>query len=361
MERCASLVCSATPVVEFLRDLDHGGALVEVDGHDRTGGVALSGTSQDAGAQNGRASDLRGRDAQRDGRLVAAAHQGRGRAALAIHPLHRSRPDDPRGGGDPAGQGGRRHRAGADGWHKLPVHVEDADAAERHTVQYFEIFGNRAIYKDGWMASCLLDRIIRDATPRSHTESAHRNQRPTARAPGATVDDGISSPRGPAPFNHFSEVLTFTVGIRDQPNRDHRRDPAPVLPASEGHRFQVDARIGARAHDRQRRRCAVTQAGDATTNSSANDDIAWGQIALGVALLQVARRTWRNQLAHGIDSETPKWMTGVDALTPVNAAGLGLLLAALNPMTGESAGSRANAAESARSIGLGAVTALCDR
>ena len=34
---------------------------------------------------------------------------------------------------------------------------DDADAEERHTVQYFEIFGNRAIYKDGWWAGCMLD------------------------------------------------------------------------------------------------------------------------------------------------------------------------------------------------------------
>ncbi|MBN7796556.1 arylsulfatase [Parahaliea mediterranea] len=29
---------------------------------------------------------------------------------------------------------------------------DDASAAERHTTQYFEIFGNRAIYRDGWFA-----------------------------------------------------------------------------------------------------------------------------------------------------------------------------------------------------------------
>jgi arylsulfatase len=29
---------------------------------------------------------------------------------------------------------------------------DDADAKERHTTQYFEMFGNRAIYKDGWFA-----------------------------------------------------------------------------------------------------------------------------------------------------------------------------------------------------------------
>ena len=44
---------------------------------------------------------------------------------------------------------------------------DDATAAERHTVQYFEIYGNRAIYKDGWWAACKLDRIPWDASPRS--------------------------------------------------------------------------------------------------------------------------------------------------------------------------------------------------
>ena len=42
---------------------------------------------------------------------------------------------------------------------------DDPSAAERHTVQYFETFGNRAIYKDGWWAACLLDRIPWDASP----------------------------------------------------------------------------------------------------------------------------------------------------------------------------------------------------
>ena len=31
--------------------------------------------------------------------------------------------------------------------------VQDAGAAERHTTQYFEMFGNRAIYHDGWVAA----------------------------------------------------------------------------------------------------------------------------------------------------------------------------------------------------------------
>ncbi len=42
---------------------------------------------------------------------------------------------------------------------------DDAQAPERHTQQYFEIYGNRAIYKDGWWAGAKLDRVPWDATP----------------------------------------------------------------------------------------------------------------------------------------------------------------------------------------------------
>lgn len=35
----------------------------------------------------------------------------------------------------------------------------DAAAPERHTRQYFEIIGNRAMYEDGWLWSCRIDRI----------------------------------------------------------------------------------------------------------------------------------------------------------------------------------------------------------
>ena len=31
--------------------------------------------------------------------------------------------------------------------------------AERHTVQYFEMYGSRAIYKDGWWACAKLDKL----------------------------------------------------------------------------------------------------------------------------------------------------------------------------------------------------------
>ncbi len=41
----------------------------------------------------------------------------------------------------------------------------DSKASERHTQQYFEIFGNRAMYKDGWWAACRLPKIPWDLTP----------------------------------------------------------------------------------------------------------------------------------------------------------------------------------------------------
>jgi arylsulfatase len=41
----------------------------------------------------------------------------------------------------------------------------DAAAEERHTVQYFEMFGSRAIYKDGWWACAKLDRAPWDFSP----------------------------------------------------------------------------------------------------------------------------------------------------------------------------------------------------
>ncbi len=42
---------------------------------------------------------------------------------------------------------------------------EDVGDEERHTVQYFEMFGSRAMYKDGWWACTRLDRIPWDFSP----------------------------------------------------------------------------------------------------------------------------------------------------------------------------------------------------
>lgn len=43
--------------------------------------------------------------------------------------------------------------------------LDQADAAERHTLQYFEMYGSRAIYQDGWWACAKLDKKPWDFTP----------------------------------------------------------------------------------------------------------------------------------------------------------------------------------------------------
>lgn len=45
-----------------------------------------------------------------------------------------------------------------DGVSMVPVFT-DASAPENHTTQYFEMFGNRAMYHDGWIASCFHGRV----------------------------------------------------------------------------------------------------------------------------------------------------------------------------------------------------------
>ncbi len=42
---------------------------------------------------------------------------------------------------------------------------DDPNAAERHTVQYFEVIGSRAMYKDGWWACARLDKAPWDFSP----------------------------------------------------------------------------------------------------------------------------------------------------------------------------------------------------
>ncbi|HEY7327330.1 MAG TPA: arylsulfatase [Gemmataceae bacterium] len=53
-----------------------------------------------------------------------------------------------------------------DGIEQMPMHgtsfvytFDDAKAPSQHAQQYFEIFGNRAMYKDGWIACSRIDRL----------------------------------------------------------------------------------------------------------------------------------------------------------------------------------------------------------
>ncbi|GAA2074225.1 GAP family protein [Aeromicrobium tamlense] len=55
------------------------------------------------------------------------------------------------------------------------------------------------------------------------------------------------------------------------------------------------------------------------------------KIALGALMLVLAARQWRSRPVPGEDARLPKWMSAIDAMNAVRAAGLGFLLAAVNP------------------------------
>ena len=70
---------------------------------------------------------------------------------------------------------------------------------------------------------------------------------------------------------------------------------------------------------------------DAATDSTTADTIAWGRVVFGVLFLLLGVRTWRHRPAPGAQHDLPKWMGGIDVLTPGKALGLGLLLVGVNP------------------------------
>jgi hypothetical protein len=71
--------------------------------------------------------------------------------------------------------------------------------------------------------------------------------------------------------------------------------------------------------------------GEAATSSTADETIAVGKIVFGVLLLLLAARNWRSRPAPGTEPEMPKWMAGIDAMTPPKALGLGVVLGGVNP------------------------------
>ena len=129
----------------------------------------------------------------------------------------------------------------------------------------------------------------------------------------------------------ISEILTFAVGVAIS--------PVPII-AVTLMLFSQRARVNglmfllgwvvALAVVSGVAYAAADQA-NAATDSTTADTIAWGKIVFGVLLLLLAARNWRSRPAPGTEPEMPKWMAGIDALKPVKALGLGLLLAGVNP------------------------------
>ncbi|MEP9363432.1 GAP family protein [Nocardioides sp. CN2-186] len=67
------------------------------------------------------------------------------------------------------------------------------------------------------------------------------------------------------------------------------------------------------------------------SGSSPSAASAWIKIGLGVLLLLVGAKQWRGRPRPGEVVVLPKWMAAIDSFTFVKAAGLGFLLAAVNP------------------------------
>ncbi|MGB3438960.1 MAG: GAP family protein [Actinophytocola sp.] len=57
----------------------------------------------------------------------------------------------------------------------------------------------------------------------------------------------------------------------------------------------------------------------------------WIKLVLGVLLLLLAARQWQSRPRAGAEPSAPKWMAAIDRFTAPKAAGLGLLLSAVNP------------------------------
>ena len=75
----------------------------------------------------------------------------------------------------------------------------------------------------------------------------------------------------------------------------------------------------------------ISNQSNAGTSDTSSDSVSWLKIALGVTFLLLARREFRKRPAPGTEAEMPKWMKRVDALTPVQSLGLGVVLAVVNP------------------------------
>jgi threonine/homoserine/homoserine lactone efflux protein len=68
--------------------------------------------------------------------------------------------------------------------------------------------------------------------------------------------------------------------------------------------------------------------GDDGTPSTGADVL---RIMLGIALIALAIRQWRKRPQPGDEPKLPKWMSAVDAFSPLQAAGAGAVMSAVNP------------------------------
>src|SRR5262245_34181420 len=76
---------------------------------------------------------------------------------------------------------------------------------------------------------------------------------------------------------------------------------------------------------------AIAGPADATDQGAPADWVNVLKLVLGILLLRVAMREWRARPEPGTDTPMPKWMGMLDGITPAKAAGLAIVLSAVNP------------------------------
>jgi threonine/homoserine/homoserine lactone efflux protein len=77
----------------------------------------------------------------------------------------------------------------------------------------------------------------------------------------------------------------------------------------------------------------VALAGDDATDDGGAPAgwVDWLKLVLGLGLLQMAARQWRERPRGDGEAALPKWMRALDTFQPPKAAGAGVVLAAVNP------------------------------
>jgi len=75
----------------------------------------------------------------------------------------------------------------------------------------------------------------------------------------------------------------------------------------------------------------VSSGANASANGEPANWVNWLKLALGLVLLLIAVKQWRGRPAGGDQAQLPKWMQAIETFTPPKAAGLGVLLSAVNP------------------------------
>ncbi|MBS1883041.1 MAG: GAP family protein [Actinobacteria bacterium] len=75
----------------------------------------------------------------------------------------------------------------------------------------------------------------------------------------------------------------------------------------------------------------VSSGAEASESGAPADWVNWLKIVLGLLLLGVALKQWRGRPQGGAEAAMPAWMKTIDGFEAPKAAGLGVLLSAVNP------------------------------